>query len=171
MSGTSRVATNVAADISNAKHVKLSRFLRAPRRSGSAADVSSSTKGRKKKSGKSPKARSMELMRSEGYMVADVERRLPIPGMFVTQDLFQMGDLLCVIPANRTRLGHGLNVLVQVTSRGNMNAREHKIQANPNLAIWLGVEYNQIELHGWAKRKIRGQKRVYWECARKEIKG
>jgi len=116
----------------------------------------------KKKSGKSPKARSMELMRSEGYMVADVEKRLPIPGLFITRDLFGFGDILAS--------GNGENVIVQTTSAANISTRINKIDESEAAQRWLFISNNRIEVHGWAKRKIRGQKKVYWECVRKNIR-
>lgn len=104
----------------------------------------------------------MELLRSEGFVVADVERRLPIPGMFITQDLFGFGDLLGVREFSQDD-GFGWNVIVQVTTAKNMKARENKIKNTPAHRVWLSLPYNRIEVHGWIK--IRGR----WECRRKEI--
>lgn len=104
-----------------------------------------------------PGQRSMKRLRSFGFCVARVEQRLPIPGKFVTKDAFGCGDLLIAKPD----WGVGL---VQVTSRANLNAREKKSRAIPELKIWL-ESGGRFVLQGWQKRKKSG----FWEMTEREI--
>jgi hypothetical protein len=107
----------------------------------------------------SPSARSMKALRDEGYIVAKVEQRLPIPGKFVTKDCYGFGDLLAarrddVIPFQ------GVIALVQVTSGSNHNARREKIMAEPLAELWKSAG-GKIFLHSWAKRGPRGKRKTW----------
>lgn len=99
----------------------------------------------------------MKRLRSFGFSVARVEQRLPIPNKFVTKDCFGCGDLLIA----RADWGIGL---VQVISRANLNARERKSRAIPELQIWL-ESGGRFVLQGWQKRK----KSRFWEMTEREI--
>lgn len=72
----------------------------------------------------------MEDLRKWGYEVDKVEQRLPIPGKFVTRDLFTIIDLLAMKP------GHRL-LAVQVTSRSNVNARVKKSEEKAK--VWTST--------------------------------
>lgn len=65
-----------------------------------------------------------------GFICEKVEQRLPIPGKFVTRDLFNCIDLIAV---KRGSLILG----VQVTSRDNVNARMNKAMTCEALPIWI----------------------------------
>ncbi len=96
----------------------------------------------------------MKHLRQQGFIVAKVEQRLPIPGMFVTRDAFNFGDLLIA------KEGYGI-ALVQTTSRANLNARVHKAKLIPEFASWIAAG-GKVIWHGWSKRGARG-KRKTWE--------
>jgi hypothetical protein len=113
----------------------------------------------------SPKARSLRDLRDRGFLVADVEKRLPIPGKFVTRDCYGFGDLL--IAGHDPKLGAPLIGLVQVTSTGNMSAREKKIRALPEAARWLETG-GAILLQGWSKRGKRGERKT-WQLTERRI--
>jgi hypothetical protein len=114
----------------------------------------------------------MDLMRAEGYEVADVERRLPIPKNLGfkfnrTQDLYGFGDILSFHPAKL------VNVIVQVTSKSNLSSHVEKILKEPRSKLWLLIPANRIELHGWVKRmkKAKDGDRfiVRHECIRWDV--
>jgi hypothetical protein len=109
-----------------------------------------------------PSARSTKWLKDRGYIVARVEQRLPIPGMFVTRDAFGFGDLLAARP------GNGI-FLVQVTSTSNLNAREKKARQIPELWTWL-KSGGQFWLHGWSKKGPRGKRKV-WTLTERLIEG
>ena len=111
---------------------------------------------------KSPMELSLRLLRGEGKRVGIVERRLPIPGKFVTVDLWGFGDIIFV-DATRKITG-----LVQTTSASNFAARVRKVQEGTGWIDWLSVPCNRIEVHGWSLRK-RGTKQRRYEVRRMEI--
>ena len=101
----------------------------------------------------SPTQRSLSLLRERGYTVAVVEHWNAFA--HIRQDLFGFGDLIAI----RT----GEILLVQTTTAANMAARRAKIAAEPRSALWIAAG-GTIEIHGWAKRKPRGQKVAKWEA-------
>jgi hypothetical protein len=78
---------------------------------------------------RSPTALTLQYLHNLGYICAVVEKRLPIPGKYVTQDIWGFADLLVAKPGNPI-------TLVQTTSRANMSARRKKIEANVYAPIW-----------------------------------
>ena len=66
---------------------------------------------------KSPMQLSLQLLRDEGCRVGIVERRLPIPGKFVTVDLWGFADIIFVNPVRK------IAGLVQTTTASNLAAR------------------------------------------------
>ena len=112
---------------------------------------------------KSPMQLSLQLLRDEGCRVGIVERRLPIPGKFVTVDLWGFADIIFVSPARK------ITGLVQTTTASNLAARVHKIKGGDAWLDWLAVPSNRIEVHAWALRKERGAKRLHYEVKRVEI--
>lgn len=119
-----------------------------------------------------PTARSLALLRERGFLVAKVEQRLPIPGKFVTRDCFGFGDLLIAgesrgIEKDGRWLGAGFVALVQVTSTGNMSAREKKIRALPEAKRWLETGAG-ILLQGWSKKGKRGERKT-WQVTERRI--
>ena len=109
-----------------------------------------------------PKARSMHLLRNQGYLVGNVEMWIPIPGQQhkVTKDLFGFADLIAT--------GHGENWLIQVTSKANISTRIKKIIACSDAKRWLEIPTNRIAVHGWykAKKPILGRR---WIDVRREV--
>ena len=103
-----------------------------------------------------PTARSMRYFKDRGYIVARVEQRLPIPGMFITLDAFGFGDLLVASP------GFGI-ALVQSTTFTNLKARQKKAKALPEFRKWRHSG-GKVIFHGWVKRGPRG-KRKTWQLA------
>jgi hypothetical protein len=90
-----------------------------------------------------PSARSLQLLRREGYLAGVVERWLP----YVQRraDLFGFADLLAFHVRDQTFL------LVQTTTLTNVAARLTKARARPELAAWLQAG-GRFEVHGWHKR-------------------
>lgn len=109
----------------------------------------------------SPTQRSMKWARDNGYIVAKVEQRIPAPGLFITRDAFGFGDLLL---AGGTEIA-----LVQVTSTGNLSAREAKARTKckKELRIWL-LASGKFWLHGWSMKGARG-KRKTWQLKQREL--
>jgi hypothetical protein len=90
-----------------------------------------------------PAARSLQLLRQEGYLAEVVERWLPHAWRRV--DLFGFADLLAVHARDRRFL------LVQTTSDSNLSKRVAKVHSCPGAALWLQAG-GRIECHGWRKR-------------------
>jgi hypothetical protein len=107
----------------------------------------------------SPSARSAKRLRSFGFIVAFVEKIIHMPGAPFPKkkDAFGFGDLLI----SRPDWGVGL---VQVTSRSNLNAREKKSRAIPELKVWL-ESGGRFILQGWKKDK----KSNFWQMTEREI--
>ena len=99
----------------------------------------------------SPTARTLDLLRREGYLPAVVERWLP--GVNVRKDLWGFGDVLAVHPGARAFL------IVQATTLPNIGSRLNRARALPGLAVWLNAG-GLFECHGWTKRNGR------WACKR-----
>lgn len=86
-----------------------------------------------------PTARSLKLLRSEGYLVDVVERRVGP----VAKDLFGCIDILALHP------DRGL-LAVQTTSASNLASRRRKCLESEILTHWLNWGL-RFELHGWSK--------------------
>lgn len=99
----------------------------------------------------SPTQRTLALLRSEGWTAEKVEQRLPIPGKYVTRDLFNCIDIVAVKAGERV-LG------VQATSGSNVSARVEKIQKLE--PVWLEVA--RLEVWGWRQAGPRGERKT-WE--------
>lgn len=91
----------------------------------------------------SPMQRSIKWAKENGYIVEIVERRLPIPGKFVTHDCLGFGDLLAA--------GNGHIVLIQTTSTSNLLAHRKKVfkECPRRLRIWLENK-GRFFLQGWS---------------------
>lgn len=116
-----------------------------------------------------PTAVSVTALREHGWIADKVEQKLPIPGKTVTKDAFGFGDILAAHPTQ------GI-LLVQATSRPNVNARIQKVTAldilgagkdhpvlkpNPvrlNLITWLHGG-GRFEIWGWDRATPRGETR------------
>jgi hypothetical protein len=102
----------------------------------------------------SPTARTLMLLRQEGYLAEVVEKWIPRAN--IRKDLFGFIDILAVAP-------DGTVLAAQVTSGSNVSARLAKsrdvIVTHPQLRKtgW------RFEVHGWRKLKSG------WACRREEI--
>jgi hypothetical protein len=107
-----------------------------------------------------PTQRSTHYLRKHGYIVCRVEQRLHMPAspFPITKDAFGFGDLLAALPAEGGVEGE--IALVQVTSSGNMRARQAKIAMEPLAMKWKGAG-GVILLHGWSKKGPRGKRKVW----------
>jgi hypothetical protein len=133
---------------------------------------------KKRKKPAALKAKSMNLLREQGYLVADVEYRLPFsPGKRLfgeRKDLFGFGDLLGIRPDTRkidryfdkgmihlVPLGHlAENLIVQVCRKQDMKERIRKIRSLDAHKVWLSIPCNRIVVHGWHQKKARS----LWQC-------
>ena len=103
----------------------------------------------------SPTARSLGLLRREGYLAEVVEHWVPYGN--VRRDLFGFGDILAVHRSGRV-------LIVQATTRPNVSARLKKARSRTELACWLSAGC-AFEVHGWFKNS-NGR----WECKRVDVK-
>lgn len=106
----------------------------------------------------SPTQRSLARLRSQGWLVAVVERWNPYAR--IRQDLFGFIDLIAI---------RGADILaVQATSASNVSSRMLKIKSTQAAALWLESPTRRIVVHGWSKRGDRG-KRKTWQCREEPI--
>jgi hypothetical protein len=104
----------------------------------------------------SPTARSLSLLRRQGYLAAPVERY--IPQVQKKLDLFGVADVLAVHPRDRVVL------LVQATSADHVSDRLARVRARTETALLLRAGV-QVEVWGW--RKSDGGK---WEVRRVAVR-
>ncbi|HVS37794.1 MAG TPA: hypothetical protein VMS17_19710 [Gemmataceae bacterium] len=103
-----------------------------------------------------PTARTLQLLRAEGYLAVVAEAWLP--GVNRRRDLFGFADVAAVHPHAAGPL------LVQTTTADHLAHRRKKVQASPAARLWLRAG-GRIELHGWQKRNGR------WTVRRVELHG
>jgi hypothetical protein len=96
----------------------------------------------------SPTARSMAMLKRDGWTVGIVERWIAQVGR--RSDLFGFADLLA-IRANDKPL------LLQVTTAGHVSDRLAKCRREPNVRTWLRTG-SALAIHGW--HKVAGK----WTC-------
>ncbi len=97
---------------------------------------------KKRHSSVSPTQRSLAALRERGYLCQIVERWNHHAR--IRQDLFNIGDILAI--------RDGETLLVQTTTRGNVQARVKKIADCEHLQAILRANW-KIEIHGWGKLK------------------
>jgi hypothetical protein len=104
----------------------------------------------------SPTARSLELLRREGWTAGVVERRLP--RCFITVDLFNAFDIVAIRPDVPGVFA------VQATgdNGGNHAARVRKLIAEAAVRTWLAAG-NRAEVWSWRKAGNR------WQCRRQAV--
>jgi hypothetical protein len=90
--------------------------------------------------------RSTALLREQGYIVATVEHYNSFTKR--KHDLFGCIDLLAI--------GNGETVAIQVTSKGHLSERRHKVEEAEAYPEMLRSGW-RIVLHGWYKEKNRWQ--------------
>lgn len=111
----------------------------------------------------SPTARTLDLLRKEGWTAQTVEKWIPQTKRRV--DLFGFGDVLAICPERGS-------VLIQATSVSNQANRLAKVIAEPRARIWLlaGRGHHQIWVMGWGRKKLfRGSKAVRWQVTRQSV--
>lgn len=87
----------------------------------------------------SPTQKALRELKAMGYLAEKVEQRLPIPGKFVTRDLFGCVDIV--------GMKAGVPLLaVQATSRSNVNARMEKSSARAREWVTTG---NRFQVRGY----------------------
>ncbi len=100
----------------------------------------------------SPTARTLQLLRRQGYLAVPVERWLP--EVRRKADLLRVADVLAIHPRERVFL------LVQSTSLPHVGDRMARCLARPELGVWLQAG-GLFEVHGWEQWAGRWQvKRV-----------
>jgi len=102
---------------------------------------------------------SLDYLAKLGYACQIVERRLPIPGKFVTQDCFGFADILAYRTIKSWKEGpmmhqYGGIILIQTTSWANFGARKRKIFESPHRLGWINSG-GRIWLHGWGAKGLR----------------
>ena len=101
-----------------------------------------------------PVARSLQLLRKEGWHAESVSRWNP--HAMRTFDLFSWVDIVCVRADRPGVLG------VQATTGDHVGHRVEKARGNAHLVAWLGAG-NGLVVHGWARRGARGARKL-WTC-------
>jgi len=106
-------------------------------------------------------ARTIRLLRSEGYIAQSVERYNYHAKRRV--DLFSVIDVIAVHPGKQGVLG------VQVTTASNLSSRVKKAIQTPELKTWL-LAGNRFEVHAWRKTPIKPKsKKMVWVVNRREV--
>ena len=103
-------------------------------------------------------------MRKEGWIVHIVEKWVAIPsypGGGKRIDCFGFADILAAKPGEKP-------LLIQTTSGANLAARRNKIMDIPEARIWCNSG-GAIEIQGWRKLKLKGQKVARWACKRERL--
>lgn len=88
----------------------------------------------------SPTQRSLQHLRSRGYLVAVTEHWNPFAK--VRQDLYGFVDVLA--------LHDGKTLAIQTTSASNFSSRKKKILEHENLPMLIAAGW-QVVIHGWRK--------------------
>lgn len=99
-----------------------------------------------------PNQRSRELLESEGFVVALVERYCTWSN--TRHDLYGFADLLAV--------GNGRTIAIQSTTDSNLSARRKKLRDCAAVPVCLAAGWC-IEVHGWSKKSNR------WQCRREKL--
>jgi hypothetical protein len=108
----------------------------------------------------SPTARTLKLLREEGWTAQVVERWNAYATIRV--DLFGGIDIVAIHPV-RGILG------VQACAVSSQSARMAKLLAEPKLREWVAAG-GRLEVWGWGKRKVkRGGTATRWEVTRREV--
>lgn len=105
----------------------------------------------------SPTARTLALLRKEGYTAQVVERFCPYSRRRI--DLFSCIDIVALRP--------GETMGIQATSGTNHSHRRDKAVAEPKLREWLLAD-NRFEIWSWSKIGPQG-KAKRWVERREEI--
>jgi hypothetical protein len=105
-----------------------------------------------------PTARSLDLLRRDGWTAECVEKFLPYGR--VRRDYLGFIDVLAI------QLGERI-LAVQATSASNVSARVKKALESPHLRTWLSTGA-RFEVWGWSKKGAAG-KRKTWQLTRRVL--
>ena len=100
----------------------------------------------------SPTARSLDLLRKEGYLCQVVERFNQFSMKRI--DLFSVIDIVAIRADVNGVCG------IQATSTGNIPSRVKKSLAEPALLVWLKAG-NHFSCWGWAKRGKKDERKTW----------
>lgn len=106
-------------------------------------------KPRRKPKKKSPSASTIDYLQGLGVPVDRVERW--IPGANKRKDLFNCIDLVSMSRVD--------TIGIQVTSMQGISEHIRKIKQIPEARLWASSPFRKLEVHGWAMRGPRGEKR------------
>ena len=107
-----------------------------------------------------PTARSLALLRSQGW-VGDVVERWIGGGKFrVRKDFLGFADIVGIQLYSGPYDLKVRAVAVQATSGTNIAHRLAKMRETPGAVEWLRAG-GMIEIHGWAKRGARGKRKAW----------
>jgi hypothetical protein len=104
----------------------------------------------------SPTARTLVLLRKEGWCCGKVEQT--VPHTFIKRDLGGFIDIVAWKPGHRI-------LAVQATSGDHVADRIAKIRSLPAAEAWMRSAGGTVEVWGWRKVGDRG-KRKLWEARR-----
>ena len=110
---------------------------------------------------RTPSALTLDFLAKGGWSCWNVEKRLPIPGKYVTQDCYHFADILAYKP------GRGI-ALVQTTSTANHAARKRKILDNPHARGWC-MAGGRILLISWGDKGERMEEITWVEVAQRNV--
>lgn len=99
---------------------------------------------------RSPTQRSLELLRSQGFVPYVVESYNAFAR--IRKDLYGFIDIVALHPGRTGLLG------VQTTTGTNLSARITKAEGLKEYGLWIACG-NSVEFHGWRKILIEGKKR------------
>lgn len=115
-----------------------------------------------------PIQRTQKLLKEQGYIVANCERKMPctpagFKGRLITQDLFGFIDTLAI-----KNVPHYLPDLLAVQTTSGAHHADHiaKIHAAP--AFFMLRRVMRIEIWSWAKRGARGKRKV-WTLRKEQL--
>lgn len=107
----------------------------------------------------SPTARTLKLLRKNGFTAEVVERF-----NHYTKRRIDFLGFVDIIAINGEQ-----TVAIQATSAGNQSSRIKKILAEPLAKEWLNGG-RRLYVHGWGRYKLkRGGKAIRWRCNEIEI--
>lgn len=106
----------------------------------------------------SPTSKALQELRTMGFICEKVEQRLPIPGKFITRDLFDVIDIVAMKPPETL-------LALQVTTRDHVNARMDKAVEKGTALMWVETG-NRFEIWGYGgksgKRVVAMNRNGHW---------
>lgn len=100
----------------------------------------------------SPTARTLDLLRKQGYLAVVVERYNSFSMKRI--DMYSIIDICAIRPDQPGVLG------IQATSTSNLTARIKKAMESKELLVWLKAG-NRFSCWGWSKKGKRGERKLW----------